>query len=268
MKTKELIELAQLHALGLLDEADATDFEAALSAASPGVVAQIRREQARLSQLETVLPDVQPRPELRGLVVDAVARAMVPKPAALQHEAGRIPAIIPGRRVSRVWRTAAVSSAVIALVLSFFTFHVKSIQSALQQKIEDDAITASIAKEIGPQHANDLLFGDNVRRVFEGKDPAFHRRAALVMTPRTDSGRFYYNLPADNVEIYQLIATDDTGAQVGDPLIKEFTSTGGIQSQMVRLNVKGATQLAIRAGLRSSVNSAVTWTVVATTRIA
>jgi len=48
MNTYELLEAAQLDALGLLDDAERDAFDAAFFAASPDVQAQIRREQARL----------------------------------------------------------------------------------------------------------------------------------------------------------------------------------------------------------------------------
>lgn len=52
MKTQELIELAVLDAMGLLDEQEREAFDAAFDAAAPAIQAQVRREQTRLSVSE------------------------------------------------------------------------------------------------------------------------------------------------------------------------------------------------------------------------
>lgn len=274
MKTKDLIEIAQLHTLGLLDEADAAEFETAFAAAAPGVQAQVRREQARLAQMDAVLPEVDPRPELRGLVIEAVRREATVARASestIRHEAGRqgagrVPAIISGRRVSRLWRTAAVSFAAMALVLGAFTVYVKIAQNALQHKLENDAFADSVAKNIGPQFANDVLFGDGTRYVFTNTDPKFAYRASVIVSPRSDRAVLFYNLPSNNSEIYQLVQVDDEGRQIGQPIIKEFTSPGGIQGEPIKVTPGAAMRLAIRAGVRVA-DGSVQWTVVATTRI-
>lgn len=268
MRTKDLIEWAQLYTLGMLDEAETADYERALAAAAPGVVAQIRREQERLSQLHAVLPEVEPRAELRGLVVEAVRREAAlrqPQAAALRHSAGRFPDLIPGRRVSRIWRTAAVSLAAIAVVLSAFTVYVKTAQNSLQRKIENDAFTAGVLKEVGPQYANDILFGNQRRILFTSTDPAIPCRASILVSAGSDEARLFYNLPSNAADLYQVVALDHTGNPAGEPIINGMTSNGGIQSQVIQLK-PGPTQLAIRAGVRAA-DSSIQWTIIATARI-
>lgn len=267
MRTKELMEAAQLHTLGLLDEDDATAFEAALTAASPGVQAQIRREQARLAQLHAVLPEVEPRAELRGMVIEAVRReSSLKHPAeAIRHAAVRVPKIVPGRRVSRLWRTAAVSLAAISMVLSAFTLYVKDEQKRLQSRIENDEMTSNIVQKLAPQAAQDVLFGNPKKVVFANADPAFTGRASIFFTPGGDNARFYHNLPSTHAEVYQLVALDSTGEPTGEPVIKEFYSSGGIHSEGIKLG-KGVTELAIRAGVRGA-DKAIKWTTVATVRL-
>lgn len=268
MRTKDLIELAQLHTLGFLDEQETADYERALAAASPGVIAQIRREAERLSQLHYVLPDVEPRAELRALVVEAVRReASLRHTAPVRHGAGRVPDLIPGRRVSRLWRTAAVSLAAVAVVLSGFTVYVKIAQSSLQHKIENDAFTAGVLKEVGPQYANDLLFGEHQRIIFTSADPALACRASIIVSPRSDEARLFYNLPSNSADVYQVVALDEQDRVVGEPYIPAMTSNGGIQSQTLKIAPGSVTRLAIRAGVRAA-DSTLQWTIVATARIA
>jgi hypothetical protein len=57
MTAYELIEMAVLDALGILDEEERASFERAFAAAAPGLQAQVRAEQARLVDLVDLLPD-------------------------------------------------------------------------------------------------------------------------------------------------------------------------------------------------------------------
>lgn len=72
MSLQELIELAILDAMGLLDEREQASFESAFRTASPSIQAQVRREQTRLSRIEALLPDVTPPAGLRAAVLAAV----------------------------------------------------------------------------------------------------------------------------------------------------------------------------------------------------
>lgn len=97
MSTKELIELAQLDAMGLLDEQEARQFEQAMSDAPEEVRENIRREQARLCVIEPVLPDVEPPPSLKLAVMASVRAAMaedaVAKAAVAAVSAPQAPAV-------------------------------------------------------------------------------------------------------------------------------------------------------------------------------
>ena len=60
MTTHELLELASLDALGLLDADERESFERAFRAAAPAVQAQIRREQLRAPRSAMNSPAVDP----------------------------------------------------------------------------------------------------------------------------------------------------------------------------------------------------------------
>ena len=76
MSLQEMIEMAILDAMGLLDEREQSSFESAFRAASPSVQSQVRREQTRLSRIESLLPDVTPPSGLRAAVLTAVRAEM------------------------------------------------------------------------------------------------------------------------------------------------------------------------------------------------
>ena len=66
MSIQQLIELAILDAMALLDHEEQDQFDAAFRASSPAVQSQVRREQTRLAVIETLLPDVTPPAGLRA----------------------------------------------------------------------------------------------------------------------------------------------------------------------------------------------------------
>ncbi len=163
MSTRELVELAQLDAMGLLDEQEAREFEVAFAAAPAEIQEQIRTEQARMCVLEPVLPDVQAPEHLRGKVLSKVHEAIIesivekapapvsevqaPIPAfapAARHEAGReIPGIDDRRRVrsSRLWRTAALAFAAAAVVLGVTTLRLQSqFERVSSQKVAAESL--------------------------------------------------------------------------------------------------------------------------------
>ena len=76
MTTHELLELASLDAMGLLDPEEREAFELAFRAAAPALQAQIRREQLRLSYIDGILPVVEPPPGLRARVMAKVREAI------------------------------------------------------------------------------------------------------------------------------------------------------------------------------------------------
>jgi hypothetical protein len=110
MTLQELLEHAHLDALGQLDEREQAAFEAAFAVAPPSVKEQIRREQERWAPMEHLLPQVEPSPELRERVLDAVTAAMV------TQAAGELP-MRPSRRVAAAWRTASIGLMTAVLVL-------------------------------------------------------------------------------------------------------------------------------------------------------
>lgn len=110
MTLQELLEHAHLDALGQLDEREQAAFEAAFAVAPPSVKSQIRREQERWAPMEHLLPQVEPSPELRERVLDAVTAAMV------AQGAGEL-SMRPSRRVAPAWRTASIGLTTAVLVL-------------------------------------------------------------------------------------------------------------------------------------------------------
>jgi len=117
LTTQELLEMASLDALGLLEPEERKAFERAFRDAAPEVRAEIRREQTRLTAQQELLPDVEPSPDMRNRVLAAVRDAMT-------AVGGRdiVGSIAPAawairRNVSPLWRAACIGFATATIVL-------------------------------------------------------------------------------------------------------------------------------------------------------
>ncbi len=117
LTTQELLEMASLDALGLLEPEERKAFERAFRDAAPEVRAEIRREQSRLTSQHELLPDVEPPAGLRGRVLAAVSEAI-----GVVRGREVVGSIAPGawalrRNVSPLWRAAAIGFATATIVL-------------------------------------------------------------------------------------------------------------------------------------------------------
>lgn len=195
MSTRELVELAQLDAMGLLDEQEAREFEAAFAAAPVEIQEQIRSEQSRLCVLEPVLPDVKAPEHLRARVLASVHEAIVesivesapepamvsvkaqipvePKPAAMPqpvrqvvHGGGReIPATTETgrRRGVNVWRSTAIAFAAAAVVLGITTLRLQAQWDRVITQKNDSDSQEKLTGIFG-NNTKDFFFSDKTER--------------------------------------------------------------------------------------------------------
>jgi hypothetical protein len=234
MTIRELMEQAHLDALGLLDPAEQAAFERAFAAAPPALKSQVREEQARIAGAETLLPDVEPSPDLRDRVLAAVSAAMVGESAA-QDALG----FAPSRRVSTWWRTSSVALLSACLILSAAFVTVYSSNRALESRLaadrEVDALNSATASS---RHLRDMLFHTETRRVIFTRAATapsdFTGEAAIYTNPGWDSGRAYFSgLRATGAgEVYRLVVL--TGADAIGDTIHEFTSNQALNSFQIR----------------------------------
>ena len=76
MTREQLLELAALDALGLLDEYEAALYNRSFHDAPAAVQEEIQRLQALVANDETLRVDEEPDPSLRARVLTAVAKAI------------------------------------------------------------------------------------------------------------------------------------------------------------------------------------------------
>lgn len=241
MSLQELIELAILDAMGLLDEKEQAAFESAFRIASPAVQAQVRREQTRLSRIEALLPNVSPPAGLRAAVIEAV-RTEIASPANLPSS---IPTIYKSRGVSYLWRASALGCAAAAIVLGVVTFQLKHEYGQLQRLIQSDSMVASLNSQFGATFVRDVLFAPDTRRVvFKPVAEGFKGEASVFLHPQWKAAKFFAKsvAPQDG-RAYRLAIVDDNNEVVR--VLDTITSDGRLFSEDVELNTASASHLAI-----------------------
>lgn len=233
MTHKDLLELALLDSLSMLDDDERSAFEEAFHAAPPHIQAQVRREQARFARSESLLPDVSPPASLRARVVDAVRRAMALDPAeAPEHslrlndpdDISRLPALAHRRKVAALWRAVALGSVAAAVVLGVTTMH---LQDVVQQLNSDrDPLLDVIKAEFGREHFIKALVDDSTSRVtMTSSSGTTQAQAAVWYNPDWQTARLFgINLPVTKNNHYKLVVTDSNGNPLS--VVAEFDFDG------------------------------------------
>lgn len=251
MSTHELLELASLDALGLLDPDERDAFERAFRAAPPALQAQIRREQLRLASIDDMLPAVEPPPGLRARVVAAVRDAISSMTVRRISGGAIVPELRPAYGVNRMWRLGAIAAAAASIVLGLSVLQMRMDYSAIQTGAFNNAMTDKILNDFGVKFS-DAMFNPETRFVqFHNTDAAeaakaFPGRALLVVEPSSRTGElFVRNLPADGEE-YEVVVEDENGnIAIADVTIRP-NGTGIERRQIQNLAVENTKSVGIR----------------------
>lgn len=145
--TRELLELASLDVLGLLDDSERESFEQSFRAASPEVQAAVRREQLRLAKDDDLLPKVDTPPGLRARVMSAISEAI----ASVSGQDASLAYIgpAPSRSImasATLWRAACLGFATAAVVMGGFVFQM----SRVNRQIIDDVASGTVMETLRP----------------------------------------------------------------------------------------------------------------------
>jgi len=188
---RDLIELAQLDALGLLDEGERQLFERAFKAAPASIQQLVRDTQSRASQIDAWLPDVQPPASLRQRVVAAVTAAI--RSESRQPEvAGRLhPVISRSTTVSPYWRAAAIGSMAAALLFGVVTLKLYNDFQTVNSNLQSNALQDKWLKDFGPRFEQMLTSGKTQFVQFDAaSDGARAGSAVALLDPETETGHF------------------------------------------------------------------------------
>lgn len=236
MNTIDLIEFAVLDALGMLDEAESAAFDAAFRAAPPATQDRVLNEQARLANLQDLLPDVTPAADMRDRVISAVREAMLADAVAKASEAEDLEnplRIRKSRGVSRVWRVGALASAAAAVAFGVAFGHSSLRYNDLNARFESNLALEGAIGAYGAE-AFDILFNrDAVVNVdFMPVDPSSPILVSMEYLDEKGLALLHCgHLPAgDNVE-YGLVVLDTNG-QI-DKTVRQFTAAGKLSTQRI-----------------------------------
>lgn len=230
MNLQQLIELSVLDAMGLLDDVERGEFESAFRAAAPAVQAQVRREQTRLSVIESLLPDVAPPAGMRSVVLDAVRRQILADRVASDADAPEpfsLPMLRPAG-VSRLWRAAAFGLAAAALVLAVAGLEVFNRYNDLVREVQRDGTVAALEGRFGPQYVRDVLFSRDTKRVvFSPAAEGFKGQISAFFHPEwKDAKLFHFGLEENSGRVYKIAVIDENDNVV--QVLKTFSPDGSI----------------------------------------
>lgn len=253
MTIQELIENAQLDALGLLDEREREDFDRAFRGAPPALQAQLRREQARLCQIDTLLPQGDPSPGLFDRILAAVRAARgeeATQPHPVEHDgSSRIARTLPMTRAARVhrfWRAAAIGFATASMVLGgVFIYLQRASDTALEATIRLERARELIAK-FDPKFYSEQLFSkDTGRFVLTSASPQSPGKCAIYTSPQWEGmARLYcQSVPAGEGHSLRLVVLD-AGGKVAKQLA-EFNSDGSLEAITFKLGDVDPRKLAL-----------------------
>jgi hypothetical protein len=236
MTLRELLELAALDALGLLDEFEAALYTRSLLDAPATVQDEIKRLQAEVASDERLLPGEEPDPALRERVLKAVADA-------IEHDDNRLaPLATIGRRRGReardrihhrlrasgqFWRAACFVLAGIAVVFALFWVQTQRYVVTLTEI----AKTRLVEKDFD-------LMGPTAHEIL--MDPSTgHKVLTLTEAGTNGAGLFLFNertrcavlitdgLPQGGSSAYTVSVRTGAGGEFKE--LKRFGSTGGLQ---------------------------------------
>jgi len=237
--TSELLELAMLDALGVLDDADADAYGRALANASSDVRAMVLDEQARLAVAEDWFADAEAPSDLRDRVMAAVHDAMSARAGdtptttePVRHESGRkVPQMARARRVHPAWRAATMG-----LLVTVVSLAVVQLQFQGDFKtIREEASVQELFDKVGAPFLRDMLIDTSTQRIAFKVDPeAGNASATLWILPRWDEARLFAdNLPSRQTGTFRVVQLNDAGEEVAT--LHEFTSTARLDDVSIPL---------------------------------
>lgn len=247
LATHELIEMASLDALGLLDPEERDAFERAFRAAAPAVQAQLRREQLRFSKMDDMLPQIEPSLGLRARVIAAVREAMETVAARRGTEAA--PALRFPIGVSRFWRVGAIGAMAAAIVLGFSTLWISNETKDLNEARSQIAFNTAMDRDLGRRFTSSFM---NANTQFVGFVPASDApdargaRARLMFDPaKKQAELFVQDLPATDRD-YEVVVVDKNGNTASAVISFKAPLAGFNAKTIPNLDMENAKQLIIR----------------------
>lgn len=237
MNVQQLLEHAHLDALGMLEPHEQAEFHRELAASPSQVREMVRREQARAADINAILPDVTPSPELRARVLSAIAAEIAlgglagsSHPGDAEEAANDLYRFRPQAVVSRRWRTAAVALVGACGVLGVALANVVAINTQINRSMVVTDLPKEVMLGLGSDRINDVLFGGTSRRDHFVAVAGFGGMASVLHSPGWDEGVVAFkDLPESTGNDYRLVTLDAKGA-----VAEELASLGAGGDKVIR----------------------------------
>jgi len=236
MNTLDLIELAVLDALGMLEKDEAQAFDAAFRAAPPAVQQRVRTEQERLANLEALLPNVSPDAGVRDRVLVAVREAILAQAVAKasEEEDDAEPLTFrKSRGVHQAWRVGAVASAAAAIAFGVAFGHSTLRYIDLEERFQGNIALDGAIGAYGTE-SMDIFFNKDLLQDVEFT-PVDRDSAVQVVLEYIDEKNVGFlrcgALPVSDTVEYALVALDANNQL--DRTFKQFASSGQLTSQQL-----------------------------------
>ncbi len=238
MTRKELLELAALDVLGLLDEYEAAYYTRSFHHAPASVQDEIKRIQAEVASDESLLPGEEPDPSLRERVLAVVAKAIERETSKLaplatigrtRHAPADGDSRFPLPASGQFWRAACFALAGITLVFAMFYVRAQHYGNRVSEIALINNTDEILEELIGPTYKDFLFDPDTVHIVLTASSEAPGTKAVVCLNERTNQAFLITDgLPQAGTGAYTLSVAESAGDDSRKDL-RRFASNGGVQ---------------------------------------
>jgi len=235
MTRQELLEMAALDGLGLLESYEAALYTRSFHHAPAAVQDEILRLQSEIARDETLLPDVEPDATLRERVLRKVAEAIEKVDADLAPLAtiGKNRRTADGndirssfRSSGPFWRAAAFILTGSLAVTGYFLMNARQEQDELTKLVFSRFTDHQLIDKIGPDITSYLFEGNIERVVFKPVNANSNLQAVLFVNAETGSAFLVTNKFAQAIDpTYSLQVSVSKKEPKG---VLSFMSTGAL----------------------------------------
>jgi len=235
---RDLIELAQLDALGLLDEPERQAFEKAFRNAPASIQLLVREGQARASDIGAWLPDAKAPASLRQRVLAAVAAA-VRSDSRQPEVAGRLtPSIARSTSVTPFWRAAAIGSMAAALLFGVVTLKLYGDFQNVSEMSHANGVADMWLKEFGAKFEH-ALYSDKTQFVqFSPSNTGSPNGAAVMLMDSGSSSAQFFAKDLPQIEGGYTLAVLDASGNVVRTIARIDTPSSRVATQFADIKMK------------------------------